>query len=219
MSMVVSFQVSINVRGSLIELVVYSLLNQPTAAVGYKKPARDPPGDIYSYDIKSNTWELVQPSPDSSPVIWSMEGGSTYAPELGQFFYMGGYEDAWVNSALEGDGKNSSANYKLMRPYHTVPGFLRLDMEADAGPKWTNETIKYADGSIEDLQRVRGQLIYVPLGKQGIIVKLGGEDYKTGLGNEVTRASNLVSIPQEILNNSIIYRTNAEPFPHLHSVP
>ncbi|KAF8475786.1 hypothetical protein BDZ91DRAFT_710317 [Kalaharituber pfeilii] len=161
------------------------------SSTSYWKPEPNPRGEIYSYDILSNIWARVDLNSDSDIIIWSMEGGSTYAPSTGQFFYLGGYEDAWANSALPGDGKMAPRDNKARRPFHVVPGFLRLEMEAEGGSKWTNETMTYEGGAVEHNQIVRGQLIYVPVGKQGILVRIGGETYTTGMGDELNRTPSL----------------------------
>ncbi|KAF8422731.1 hypothetical protein EV426DRAFT_670246 [Tirmania nivea] len=131
----------------------------------YVQPPKDPQGDLFSYDTKSDKWEKVSMAKDSDQVIWSQGGTSVSIPELGLGFYLGGFQNSSTNSVL----KDSD--------YRAVSGFLRLEWDMNdptVAPRWKNESIPFD-------QTIGGSLIHIPdIGEKGILVKFAGLGVTTG---------------------------------------
>lgn len=141
----------------------------------YVKPEKDRPGDLISYDVKTNKWEKATLAKNSQEVIWPQAGASISIPEKGLGFYLGGYQDGRANSAL---GENKTF-------FRVDPGFLRLEWETGSGsdptPKWTNESIPFN-------QIIGGSVVHIPeIGEQGILVRAGGFSATSGSEDRSTR--------------------------------
>ncbi|KAF8464423.1 hypothetical protein BDZ91DRAFT_255725 [Kalaharituber pfeilii] len=130
-----------------------------TSSSTFVEPDANRSGDIISYDVGTNKWEIVEPALGSDTVIWSESGTSISIPELGLGFYLGGYQSAASNRAIGTD------------EYLVVPGFLRLEWDLEnpsAPPKWKNESVPFD-------QTIGGHLEYISgIGEKGILVKFGG---------------------------------------------
>lgn len=124
------------------------------------------PSEVWELDTKAFTWsKLAQPGGD--PVVGARAGGVAFAPDLGLGFYAGGV------LTNETDSQFSNWTNGETQVLNTM---LTYDMENNS---FTNATTPFDPFSLSSL-------VYVPVGRKGILLSLGGRSVSEGAFNTTT---------------------------------
>ncbi|KAI0453636.1 hypothetical protein F5B21DRAFT_276848 [Xylaria acuta] len=94
-------------------------------------------------------------------------GGAVNAPSENKAWYFGGSRSPSWGPIYQPSGANDSLN-----PIDVSDTLITLDLSASQSEKWTNVTLPSGTQS-----RANPSVVWVPVGKQGILVVLGGVAY------------------------------------------
>jgi hypothetical protein len=129
-----------------------------TSSNYFQKPPARNTGDLWLYDGSKRQWTLQETT--GSKIQRITMGAATVDYNTGIIYYVGGRYDNWVVRDF------AATVY--------VDGLLTVDTSQPT-PTWTNKTIPIDSASIYE-----GFLQYVPLGKEGILVRFGGWRFPKG---------------------------------------
>lgn len=117
----------------------------------------NPMHDLASYNITTNSWKQVSISGGDFEIGRRVLGQGVSDPISGLSFFTGGSNN--------------------------VGGMLRLDASNPDDVTWTNQT-KFSGSKGESVPEVlSGGLVYLPVGKAGILLLLGGSDANSSIFN------------------------------------
>ncbi len=106
--------------------------------------------EVWTFDVNNTQWDTATAKVPSGGLLKPFAAGGTFVPELEKGFLLGG-------QAAQGSGTTN------------LPDNL---VEFDAGTlTWTNQS---ASGPSGGNPRAFAQLFYLPAGKDGVLVLLGG---------------------------------------------
>lgn len=135
------------------------LYDQPPAnsALGYRR---------YQYGVSKPLWEkgFADGHLDDGVSRYIAYGGSVNAPSENKAWYFSGLTSPTRGPIIYNTGTNGST--RAMNVSNTL---ITLDMGTQLEEKWTNTTLP---DSIKG--RANPEVVWVPAGKQGILVVLGG---------------------------------------------
>lgn len=124
------------------------------------------PSEIWELDTKARTWSKVA-QPGGDPVAGAGFGGAASAPDLGLGFYAGGLLTNNTDSQFESWTNGETQVLNTMLTYN---------MENNS---FTNTTTPFDPFSLSSL-------VYVPVGRKGILLSLGGRSVSDGVYNATT---------------------------------
>ena len=110
---------------------------------------------LASYNTTAKTWSPVPVSGDNFLADARYKGQSVSDPASGLSFYAG--------------GKGG------------IPGIVKFDASKPAAISWTNETVSSTGNGESPPNRYGGGMVYLPKGKAGVILSLGGSNVRSSI--------------------------------------
>lgn len=124
---------------------------------------------LYQYGVYRDSWRkgFVSDTLDDGMTRYVAYGGAANAPSENKAYYFGG-----MRSPTGGPIYDQSLNTTLI-PTNVSDTLITLDMTTQTSAKWSNATT--LEHGVEG--RASPELVWVPVGAQGILVALGGVTY------------------------------------------
>ncbi|KAL2831845.1 hypothetical protein BJY01DRAFT_226384 [Aspergillus pseudoustus] len=117
---------------------------------------RTPITRIAAYDTAVGRWEEVEVAGGAFNIGQRQNPLYASAPEAGFGFMLGGYDPM-------------------------VSGMIRFDASNPDNLSWTNETLENGSSGIEVPNLYSGAMVYIPAGRQGMLIAFGGGNFSTGI--------------------------------------
>lgn len=139
---------------------------------GYKDLKEIPEAEIWEFSIDTKTWkkttDLVLKNFKSGKV--ERPGAAAYcdAPALNQSFIFQGYSEQRSDKEY--------TEYEQWSDFKFIEGLVELDTSTDVKqPTLSNISVPLQMGNANFGPRMNGALVHVPVGKQGVLLSLGGQ--------------------------------------------
>ncbi|KAH7167771.1 hypothetical protein DER46DRAFT_297560 [Fusarium sp. MPI-SDFR-AT-0072] len=138
----------------------------------------------YQYGPDKPTWRpsFVDDKLDKEVTRYVAYGGAANVPSENLAFYFSGLRSPTYGAFFTNDPKNKATNVS--------DTLITLNMEEQLYENWTNTTLKGPKG------RANAEVVWVPVGKKGILVVLGGVVYPEWAGRSGKSANETESEKQ-----------------------